>query len=181
MPSKDSFTPFTTMCAKYLFWFVNRPNTYSIDMFNDWVSNNIKNSRLDSLSSGFLLVFTFFMSTTPLFCAYFYLPFAPSFLLEFIVPCFVCFFSWTFYLKTIFFISAWFLLSSFSYNCFTIYVIKAYSPFKINSLIRLSNCILRSSNESLELGKNYHMKFQLVDFVCLLFSAFTFFNESEAL
>lgn len=117
-------------------------------MLKDWVSSMIKNSKLDSLSSGSLLKFIFLMSKAPGWL-YFSLIFG-SFLL--IVDWFIlfAFFYWTFCFITIFFISWMFLWSSFSYNCFTISVMSVFYPLSINYFIRLSNCIRRSSNDNLE-------------------------------
>lgn len=110
----------------------------------------MKNYKLDSLSSGSLLKFIFFMSKTPFWFIYFYLFFG-SFLLAEVWFILEVFFYCTFCFMTIFFISPVFLLSSFSYNCFTISEISEFSPFKMSSLILLSNCILRSSNDNLEI------------------------------
>ena len=60
--SKFSFTPFTMICARYLFWFVNKLSILSKFMFRDVLSSKTKNSSGFLLSYGFLersIFFTF--------------------------------------------------------------------------------------------------------------------------
>ena len=61
--SKLSLRPLTIRCARYLFWFVNRPKIYSIFMDKDDFRSRIRNSRELSLYSGVLLKLTFLTSS----------------------------------------------------------------------------------------------------------------------
>lgn len=158
--------PLTIICAKYLFWLVKRPSIYSTLMLKEAARRRIKNSREDSLSLGsfWRLIFLISREEECLFVVFWVLS---------------IFFSNDLPFKTTVLMAYSFLFSSRSASCLTISTIRALSPCKIRSFILVSNTIRKSSNESLNYHRVYHIKFQLVSLTFLFVSLRTLSRLEE--